>query len=73
MRLILAGGLDADNVAEAIASVRPWCVDAATGVESEPGRKDPRKLRAFIASAKAAEEPIYEGPTAGPYDWADDY
>jgi phosphoribosylanthranilate isomerase len=72
MRLILAGGLDADNVGDAIAKVRPWGVDAATGVESEPGRKDPRKLRAFIANAKAAEEPIYEGPSAGPYDWSED-
>jgi phosphoribosylanthranilate isomerase len=72
MRLILAGGLDADNVAEAISRVRPWGVDAATGVEREPGHKDPRKLRAFIANAKAAEEPVYEGPAAGPYDWSED-
>lgn len=53
-RLILAGGLHADNVADAIERVRPWGVDAASGVEAEPGRKDPRKVRAFIANAKAA-------------------
>ena len=54
---------------DAIAQVRPWGVDAATGVEAEPGRKDPRKLRAFIAAVRAAEAPDYEGEGEGPYDW----
>lgn len=71
-RLLLAGGLHPDNVADAIAQVQPWGVDAATGVESEPGRKDPRRLRAFIAAAKAAATPRYEGAGAGPYDWRED-
>lgn len=71
-RLLLAGGLDADNVADAIAQVRPWGVDAATGVESSPGRKDPRKLRSFVANAKAAASVPYAGEGEDPYDWRDD-
>ena len=71
-RLILAGGLTPENVAGAIAQVRPWGVDCATGVESEPGRKDARKVRAFVANAKAAAPAEYEGAGLGPYDWQDD-
>jgi phosphoribosylanthranilate isomerase len=54
-RLIAAGGLNPENVAEAIATLRPWGVDAVSGVEAEPGRKDPKKLRAFLARARAAD------------------
>lgn len=53
-RLILAGGLDADNVAEAVRAVRPAAVDVASGVESAPGRKDPQAMRRFVANAKNA-------------------
>ncbi|MDP9070629.1 MAG: phosphoribosylanthranilate isomerase [Actinomycetota bacterium] len=68
-RLILAGGLRADNVAEAIAQVHPWGVDVVSGVEATPGHKDPRRLRAFVAAAKAAAEPDYQGEGEDPFDW----
>jgi phosphoribosylanthranilate isomerase len=52
--LILAGGLTPDNVAEAIRVVRPYAVDVATGVEREPGRKDPAKMRKFFEACRNA-------------------
>jgi phosphoribosylanthranilate isomerase len=70
VRLILAGGLDADNVGVAIGAVEPWGVDVASGVESEPGRKDPTKVRRFIANAREAAPTPYLGPDDLPYDWA---
>jgi phosphoribosylanthranilate isomerase len=52
-RLILAGGLTAENVAERIARIRPWMVDVASGVESAPGRKDPGSVAAFIRAVRS--------------------
>ena len=53
--LMLAGGLDPANVAEAIRVVRPHAVDVSSGVEALPGRKDPARVRAFVQAAREAE------------------
>jgi phosphoribosylanthranilate isomerase len=52
--LILAGGLTPQNVAQSISLARPDAVDTASGVEAAPGKKDPEKVRAFVAAAKSA-------------------
>ncbi len=53
-RLIVSGGLHAGNVADAVAHLRPFGVDVCSGVEAEPGRKDPKRLRAFVVAARQA-------------------
>lgn len=53
--IILAGGLTPDNVGEAIHAVRPYAVDISSGVEAEPGRKDPDKVRAFCDAVRKAD------------------
>ncbi|HWY26590.1 MAG TPA: phosphoribosylanthranilate isomerase [Candidatus Angelobacter sp.] len=55
-KLIVAGGLRPGNVQEAIHILHPWGVDVSTGVEREPGKKDPRKVRAFVEAVRAMEE-----------------
>lgn len=75
VRLLLAGGLDPENVAQAIRKVRPWGVDSASGTEASPGRKDATKVRLFVARAREAGRSLEEGWTPGsegPYDWAED-
>ncbi len=84
MKLVVAGGLNADNVADAINAASPWGVDAASGVEASPGRKDPVRLKDFIAAARAARPSRRGGDgrggaasTLGPggtavYDWQED-
>ncbi len=54
MPLVLAGGLTPQNVAGAIAAVRPWAVDVASGVENEPGKKSAQLVRQFVLAAKEA-------------------
>ena len=56
--LVLSGGLTPDNVGEAIAAVRPWTVDSASGTEASPGVKDPARLEALFRAVAAADAGI---------------
>jgi phosphoribosylanthranilate isomerase len=85
-RLIVSGGLRAENVADAIEHLRPFGVDVSTGVESAPGRKDPVKVRAFVAAAREAAGEDVSGDGTGdgagdddgtdaeerPFDWREE-
>ena len=75
-KLILAGGLTAQNVAAGIQSAQPWGVDVSTGVEVSPGKKDALLMKRFIDAVRAAPQTmerthLQEGDN-GPYDWSDE-
>jgi phosphoribosylanthranilate isomerase len=72
-RIVLAGGLTPENVAEGVRVARPWGVDAATGTERGPGRKDLRSLRRFIREAHraAVEAGLEVGPDPAGVGWGD--
>jgi phosphoribosylanthranilate isomerase len=56
VNVVIAGGLNPGNVTEAIHLLKPWGVDVASGVETSPGKKDPEKIRAFVAAVRTAEK-----------------
>jgi phosphoribosylanthranilate isomerase len=72
-RLIVSGGLDAENVQAAIEKLHPFGVDVATGVEMAPGVKDPRRLKAFITAVREMDDlydsDAFDDVDDGPFDW----
>jgi phosphoribosylanthranilate isomerase len=63
-RFIVAGGLDAHNVAEAITVARPWGVDACSRIELHPGRKDAQRVREFVRAAQGAASEVFHSEIA---------
>ena len=70
-RLIVSGGLHADNVVGAIEQLHPFGVDVASGVESSPGVKDPLRVRAFIEAVRSVPDAPHhvDGEDGAPFDW----
>jgi phosphoribosylanthranilate isomerase len=58
LKLVVAGGLTPQNVGEAIEILRPWGVDVASGVEARPGKKDPKKVRAFVRAVREMDRRV---------------
>ena len=69
LNVILAGGLNPENVASGIQQVHPFGVDVSSGVEASPGRKDPILMKRFIEAARLAAPADYDGGARVPYDW----
>ena len=69
LNVILAGGLNPENVGAGIAQVRPFGVDVSSGVEASPGRKNPILMKRFIEAARLAAPDEYDGGGRAPYDW----
>lgn len=61
-RIILSGGLNVENVAEAVRTVRPYAVDVASGLETKPGRKDHAKMKGFVEEVRRAESDFAQQP-----------
>jgi len=70
-RLIVSGGLNPANVGQAIAHLHPYGVDVSTGVESSPGRKDPKLVGEFVSAARAASADLLAARGLGPDDGED--